>query len=134
MGIVGHSQHFGKWVRKRGGGTTSLVMAAILLTTVFSARKQKQTVKLPTSVFFCFYLFTCYFASFHPSYQLQMTPHLPIHFYSLIFASVTLCYSTVYAQCTENIGLDEYIFKKSIFQDYNVDCFFIKNVKIFFYK
>ena len=28
-GIVGHPQHFGKWVRKKGGGTTSLVMAEI---------------------------------------------------------------------------------------------------------
>jgi hypothetical protein len=29
MDIVGHIQHFGKWVRKKGGGTTSLVMAEI---------------------------------------------------------------------------------------------------------
>jgi hypothetical protein len=36
MGIVGHPQHFGKWVRKKGG-TTSLVMAEIELATGFSA-------------------------------------------------------------------------------------------------
>jgi hypothetical protein len=29
MGIVGHPQHFGEWVRKKGEGTTSLVMAEI---------------------------------------------------------------------------------------------------------
>ena len=27
--IVGHPQHFGKWVRKKGEGTTSMVMAEI---------------------------------------------------------------------------------------------------------
>jgi hypothetical protein len=29
MGIVGHPQHFGKWVRKKEEGTTTLVMAEI---------------------------------------------------------------------------------------------------------
>jgi hypothetical protein len=30
MGIVGHPQQYGKWVRKKGEGTTSLVMAEIV--------------------------------------------------------------------------------------------------------